>query len=168
MKKCVIAGLNFPPSQFQFHVQYMLLPLLPFQYSMYLAGAHFTEGRFFPVEYVKAVLQLDIKMDVNMDTPVEDIMQHFEGLGVSYKDMHAECFQRAKEMQLEIGNWSPEDFSGTILGDEVVGIDSDKKSLVAADKNTLQNYGRPYTESGKSAGTYYKFAKEARIPHLDA
>ena len=36
----------------------MLPPLLPFQYRMYLDGQHFTHSRFFPLEYIKAVLAL--------------------------------------------------------------------------------------------------------------
>lgn len=34
----VIAGCNFPPSQFQLHIQYFMMPFLPFQYKMYLDG----------------------------------------------------------------------------------------------------------------------------------
>ena len=35
----VVAGLNFPPSQYQLHLQYMLPPLTPFHYGLYRAGA---------------------------------------------------------------------------------------------------------------------------------
>ena len=59
MRSHVIAGCNFPPSQFQLHIQYILPPHLPFQYRMYLDGQHYTHKRFFPLEYIKAVLALD-------------------------------------------------------------------------------------------------------------
>jgi hypothetical protein len=31
----VIAGLNFPPSQYQLHLQYLLPPLLPFHVGLF-------------------------------------------------------------------------------------------------------------------------------------
>ena len=44
----VACGFNYPPSQYQLHLQFMLPPFLPFQHLMYLVGNHFTKGRFFP------------------------------------------------------------------------------------------------------------------------
>ncbi len=38
LKKHVCAGFNYPPSQYQLHLQFMLPPFLPFQYSLYLQG----------------------------------------------------------------------------------------------------------------------------------
>jgi hypothetical protein len=52
LKGHVCAGLNYPPSQYQLHVQFILPPLLPFHYHLYQRGTHFTHKRFFPVEYV--------------------------------------------------------------------------------------------------------------------
>jgi hypothetical protein len=43
----VIAGFNYPPSQYQLHLQFMLPPFIPFHYQQYLNGLHFTPGRFF-------------------------------------------------------------------------------------------------------------------------
>jgi len=53
----VAAGMNFPPSQFQLHLQYMLLPLLPSHFALFKSGNHFTDRRFFPLEYLYTVLR---------------------------------------------------------------------------------------------------------------
>lgn len=53
-------------------MQYILPPLLPFQYQMYLDGQHFSHGRFFPLEYIKALLSLDEAVSAapaRVDTP---------------------------------------------------------------------------------------------------
>lgn len=39
---------------------------------------------------------------------------------------------------------------------EAVNVDA----IAAADKMTLQNYGRPYDAAGKPTGTFYKYAKK--------
>jgi len=44
----VAAGFNYPPSQYQLHLQFMLPPFVPNHYQQYLNGLHFTAGRFFP------------------------------------------------------------------------------------------------------------------------
>ena len=47
----MIVGLNFPPSQYQLHLQFMLPPLMPFHWKLYKEGVHFTPGRFFPLAH---------------------------------------------------------------------------------------------------------------------
>ena len=39
-----------------------------------------------------------------------------------------------------------------------------KDAVVAADKSTLQSYGRPYSAAGKPTGTYYRYARAERVP----
>jgi hypothetical protein len=38
----IAAGFNYPPSQYHLHLQFILPPLLPFQYALYLQGAYNT------------------------------------------------------------------------------------------------------------------------------
>jgi hypothetical protein len=54
IKSIIAAGFNYPPSQYQLHLQFMVLPLTPFHFSAYLKQHHYTKGRFFPVEYALA------------------------------------------------------------------------------------------------------------------
>lgn len=76
--RMVCAGFNYPPSQYQLHLQFIMLPLLPFQYEQYLRGIHFTHGRFFPLQYVRAVLALDAPMAIDDNTPIESIINYFK------------------------------------------------------------------------------------------
>lgn len=55
----VVRGLNFPPSQFQLHLQFLLPPLTPYHWGLHRAGKHFSAGRFFPFSFlVKALAAL--------------------------------------------------------------------------------------------------------------
>lgn len=56
-------GYNYPPSQNQLHIHYMLPVLIPHQYMLYLQGVHFTHMRFFPTSYVDKVLAQLVESD---------------------------------------------------------------------------------------------------------
>jgi len=164
----VAAGFNYPPSQYHLHLQFMLPPFTPFHYQQYLNGLHFTPGRFFPIEYVIAILQLNIPYEVKEDTPVEDIVKFYEEKGISYDKIHRECYIRYGNSHLELSNYNPGDFEGVIIGNKFYKFASDGnleetqediKGIIEKDKNLLQNYGRPY-QAGKPTGSYYKYAKK--------
>lgn len=55
----------------------MLPPFLPYHYRLYLDGLHFTFERFFPLEYLRKVLELEEVYKVTDVTPIEDIIAHF-------------------------------------------------------------------------------------------
>lgn len=165
LAKHVIAGFNYPPSQYQLHLQYMLPPFLPFQYYQYLKGLHFTKGRFVPVEYALAVLELGVPYPVTMDTTLEAIFDFYKARGVDYYAIWEYEYKRYGESHKVLANWQREDFSHVFSNgkayrgkDAVEGVDEAKTQ--ANDKLVLQNYGRPY--EGKPTGTYYKFAKRNR------
>ena len=71
---------------------------------MYLDGQHLTHGRFFPLEYIKAVLALGERVDVTMDTPVEALIERFRDR-VDYDSMHASCYARVETGQQLLANW---------------------------------------------------------------
>lgn len=166
--KHVIAGFNYPPSQYQLHLQYMLPPFLPFQYYQYLKGLHFTKGRFVPIEYALAVFELGVPYPVTLDTPLEALFDFYKARGVDYNAIWEYEYKRYGDSHKALANWNKEDFSYVFAdgkayrGKEVVvGVDESKTQN--SDKLALQNYGRPYdTKDGKPTGTYYKFAKRAR------
>lgn len=173
LKSHVIAGFNYPPSQYQLHIQFHLPPLLPFQYHLYLKGVHYTKGRFFPLEYARKILELGESLQVTDETPIEEIMDHFEKKGVSYDRIYSACFARYGDSHRLLANYSASDFGGLIFDqhDSFVPFKDDKNSLFelntesddikkiqSKDKEALQNYGRPYQE-GKPSGSYYKLAK---------
>jgi len=164
LRKHVVCGCNFPPSQFHLHIQYMMLPLIPFQYHMYRNGAHYTFKRFFPLSYIKAVLQLNEPIQVTMEMPVDDIIAHFDARGVSYADMHKAMYDSVETSHQLLANWRADDFETVIDGETVVGRETSKGEMVGTDKAVLQMYGRPYSDKGRPSGTYYKFARTERVP----
>jgi len=169
MLRYVISGLNFPPSQFQLHLQFMLPPLMPFHYHMYLNARHFTLERFFPVEYILNALSsltAPIKGAKDMDI-VRLIELVTEKTGVNYYKYHSECYARYGSSHQELAAWDPEDFERVIVNSEIVCRANDmspyeKQDLTAVKKEDalgLQNYGRPFV-NGRPSGTFYKYAKK--------
>jgi len=173
----VAAGFNYPPSQYQLHLQFMLPPFTPFHYQQYLNGLHFTPGRFFPIEYVLSILSLNLPYDVKEDTPVEEIIAYYETKGVSYDKIHRDCYQRYGASHLDLANYAKQDFEGVIIGNkyyqfgndgsQLVETQEDIKGIIEQDKNMLQNYGRPYSNAGKPYGSYYKFAKKVEENNVE-
>jgi len=172
LRSHVIAGFNYPPSQFQLHMQFMLPPLTPFHYFQYLLGTHYTEGRFFPVEYARQVLALNEPFpNLNENTSVEEIFAFFKTKGVDYHQIHAQCYARYGESHRLLANFNPDQFEGISTSDNkffqftnTIGTlnetSLDPKQIQTQDKTTIQNYGRPYTSDNKTTGSYYKYAKQ--------
>lgn len=169
IRKNVISSFNFPPSQFQLHVQWLVPPLVPFQHYMAEIRNHFHEGRGFPLTYVRKILALNKPYDVVKDTPIEMIMEYYKGLGIDYKVEWTEWYEKVcLASTLSFQNWNADDFSHVVqdniiynfiaedgqvkLCERADGVDL--KGLQEADKKILQNYGRPYGVGGKPSGTY--------------
>jgi len=182
IKSCVIAGFNYPPSQYQIHLQFMLPPFLPFHYHLYLNGMHFTYGRFFPIEYARAVLEYLIKegksYPVKEDTSPQEINEHFTKTAkISYDEIHTAQYARYGKVHQQLTNWDPKDFQYIVVLDKLFHLENvgggvskigkpaegDVKDITNKDKAILQNYGRPLV-GGKPSGTYYKFS---RVPGSD-
>lgn len=168
----VISGLNFPPSQFQLHLQFMLPPMMPFHYHMYLQGLHFSLERFFPVEYMlEALNSLKEPLVGAKNMPIEKIINIVnEMTGVNYYKYHSDCTTRYGRSHRELAAWDPDDFDRVIVNGEEICKASDltpyhKQDLAAVKKEDtlgLQNYGRPF-DQGRPTGTYYKYHKTAPL-----
>lgn len=72
-KPYVLDGLNLPPSQFQLHIQCMLLPLLPQHAALLERAQHFTVERFFPTEYIVALLEAVAKAQSTVPREVDGV-----------------------------------------------------------------------------------------------
>lgn len=171
-RELVVAGLNYPPSQYQLHLQFMLPPFLPFQWRQCLADVHFTPERFFPIRFVREVLDHLISTgetySFEPDTPVTATIAHFKEKGLDYGTIHAAEVQRFFDSHRKLAQFDPAAFQYVTVGDQVFDMSGDApkpvevaaNDVVNADKTALQNYGRPYGENGRPGGTYYKFAKK--------
>ena len=78
LRSHVVCGCNFPPSQFQLHLQFFLMPWLPSHYKAFTAGAALTHRRWFPVKYIKGLLSLNQPMAVELDTALDEIFAVFD------------------------------------------------------------------------------------------
>jgi len=169
LKYHLCCGCNYPPSQYQLHLQFMLPPFLPNHWMMFLKDLHFTYERFFPIEYIRSVLSLNIPLNVEEETKIEDVIAFYNGKGVNYQQIWRDCYTRYAESHKTLSNWSPDDFEGIIVADTFCSIKenivipegpADLKTIQNLDKLVLQNYGRPYNEAGKPTGGYYEYSKD--------
>lgn len=172
IRRKIIRSFNFPPSQFQLHIQWIVPPLLPFQHFMAESRNHFHEGRAIHMEYVRECLALDRPLHVDRNTPIDEIFAHFAGHGVVYKESWDKFYQESLQATMDVQNWNCDDFQYVVQDGKVhafsvvenaVQIGAVVEGLNAADVQTkdkavLQNYGRPYTADGKpgSRSTYTK------------
>jgi hypothetical protein len=169
IRKNIMASFNFPPSQFQLHVQWIVPPMMPFHHHMTENKNHYVEGRAFPLTYVRKVLALNQPYKVTKDTPIEDITAYYDKLGVDYKKEWSTWFEEiCLKGDLSFQNWEPDCFEYVVqdgkaygfrtvdgkieLGD--VNADAVPTTLQAKDKLLIQNYGRADDVAGKPTGTY--------------
>jgi hypothetical protein len=172
----LLCGFNYPPSQYQLHLQFFAPVLLPFQHSQFLRGIHFTCKRFFPYDYVAACLAAALQADTLLppslladETDIEVIIDYFSAHhGVHYCSFHQQFLSNFAASSRRFSSWKSDDFDGIIVSGGGEGdvfyadgrvADGDSKLLVERDKLKLQNYGRPYTSDGRPQGTYYSFPK---------
>lgn len=171
-----LAGFNFPPSQYQLHVQFMCPVLMPHQRYLYQRGVHFTKGRFFPISYVVKCLEFAAGTPLPMSlldesTDIGEIVKYFvDTHALDYDKEHAATYEEAGQLYEKYANWANFDFeivapeSGDMCIRPNGSADPAKpdaaaaKKLIDDDKAALQNYGRPYKD-GKPRGTFYSFPK---------
>jgi hypothetical protein len=163
-----LCGMNYPPSMYQLHLQFIHPPLLPFQYAAAREENHFHYGRFFSLEYLQAALGLGdkAKMVINEYTDIQAIIDKMNALGVNYDSFQINCLRKCRRLQEKFKAWDEADFSSCVVNGKVfprVGdnapTSSDPAAMQVEDKKILQNYGRPYNEKGQPSGTFYKHAK---------
>eukprot|EP00928_Gymnodinium_smaydae_P071482 TRINITY_DN55048_c0_g1_i1.p1 TRINITY_DN55048_c0_g1~~TRINITY_DN55048_c0_g1_i1.p1 ORF type:complete len:247 (+),score=24.61 TRINITY_DN55048_c0_g1_i1:182-922(+) len=164
LRSLVCAGFNFPPSQYQLHLQYLLPPFVPHQFQMLNEGKSFVYGRFFPVEYVRDVLRKALAGQnvpgIDAEVDIETIVAHFDALGVVYKDIHNSFVQKVKESHRILSNWQPSHFRYRLTTAGVVdprtgqSVDVDYRDVLREDLLVLQNYGRPFLDE-KPCGSFY-------------
>lgn len=164
-----LCGMNYPPSVYQLHLQFIHPPILPFHYAQARDENHFHHGRFFPLEYLRAALEKgdDARISITETTDIQEIIQKMNGLGVNYDEFQIRLLRRARRLQERFKPWKEEDFECVVVNGKVFSLQGfreealDAKVLHAEDTKALQNYGRPYDkESQKPTGQYYRYAKE--------
>jgi hypothetical protein len=174
----VLAGFNFPPSQWQLHLQFILPPYGPFHGVLLNEGKHTDKDRFLPFDFVKECLEVLEGKDANISLSE---METFSGkqlveclhqrTGVDYYKNYYAAVSDVKLNDALCGNWKSEDFEFVVVDKRVVlpvsaldrGITESTEGwaqceitpseLQKRDKQTIQSYG-------KGMGLqYYSFAK---------
>ena len=160
LRSHVVCGCNFPPSQFQLHLQFFLMPWLPSHYKAFTDGA-LPRRRWFPLKYIKGLLSLNQPMAVELDTSLDEIFEVFDSQ-LSYDDAFDQEVARVAASHKALANWRPADFAAAVDGDAVVqGSVPDgqtAKELLDADRKLLHSSG--------PVKTYYKFARTDRVPEF--
>merc|ERR1712166_1476965 len=152
-------------------------------FTMTKQQKHFGHGRFFTHEYIRAVLATQVAMPFDDSTLGEQVIEFYKQHGVDYDVIHERALQKFVDSHELLANWSASDFTyiATNKGDgaetlvpineEVDPVAGDAEAVnkmvgevQKGDKDRLQNYGRPYQESGSPSGTYYSFARAADAP----
>lgn len=162
------AGMNFPPSQQQLHLQYVHGPMLPFQYAVFKDGLHLQYKRFFPVQFLLDSLAAGdkVRLDVHENTDIEEIIQMAAVVGVDYDSYWSQMCAQVNTIQESCSPWREADFMYRIVGKNVYDAQTGQelpelnvKAIQAADVKRLQSYGCGATEPGRCC--YYPFAKRA-------
>lgn len=170
LRKHVVAAFNLPPSQYQIHMQYMLLPLTPAHVGVLRKGAHFVKGRHFPMAYVVAALRAFIKAGEALpkagDMKPSQLIEAIARKGIDYDAAHSKDLADMHRSNAFLANYDPADFSYACIDGKMCNKDTGRpvegapsaKDIDGADKLALQGYGRPYL-GGKPGGVYYSYAR---------
>jgi len=153
VQELAVLGFNFPPSMFQLHLQVQHGPLFPFHDVKLRQGSHYNFGRFYPFEYMRRALELGdaVRMDIDDNTKIEDVVAKVTENGIHYDKMHAAMIEKAKRLAKRFPVWKKEDFEYTVTPDgKVVSNDTgeavpdiDVAALQTEDSKAMKNYAKP-------------------------
>jgi len=111
---------------------------------------------------------------VTDDTGIDEIIAHFDRLGVNYDSHHIAFLRNARVQQQKCAGWSDSDFELLVVNGQAISTaskaptDADPKAIMKEDEKKIQNYGWPHVD-GRPAGTYYKFPKKpGEVPFFPA
>lgn len=163
LQDMVILGFNFPPSVFQLHLQFMHLPCFPFHEVQARKGNHWHFGRFFPFEYIRKALACgdNVRMDVDIDTSIEDVISNIAAQGIPYEAEHASMMGKFERSSKRFDVWRADDFEYEVCEGVVTSTrtghqvpDANPVDIQKQDNARMKNYGRPRC-------SYYRYIKQA-------
>jgi hypothetical protein len=166
-----ISGFNYPPSQSQLHLQFAVTPLFPWQRVGLDNGVHCTARRFFPVEFVLALLESGYRLPdpkastlPEVDVLLDDVLRKVR---LDYDEFLATALRRYKQVNDERVTrwWDRTDFAyrvspdADLVRDAATGADVTSTAptlpdILKADKKSMPNYGRP-DDGSAVRGVYY-------------
>eukprot|EP01060_Flectonema_neradi_P037706 TRINITY_DN7670_c3_g1_i2.p1 TRINITY_DN7670_c3_g1~~TRINITY_DN7670_c3_g1_i2.p1 ORF type:complete len:301 (+),score=50.44 TRINITY_DN7670_c3_g1_i2:262-1164(+) len=155
----IACGFNTPPSQYQLHLQFILVPIIPFQAAQFLRGVHFTKNRFVPIDYTIDALSAcaDAGKLFPPETELSKIIDTVKEINkeVDYEIYWSRLYEKCENLQAKHSNWPASNFTQELTID-----DASAAEVANNDKLLLQSYGRPYVDGKFCANNHYSFAKE--------
>jgi len=173
----VFAGFNYPPSQCQLHLQFILPPYVPYHSVLLSEGKHGDLGRFFPYKFLVRVLETAVERSTTV--PIEEIEKMTgtrlaeylsEKFGVDYSAYFEACVRQNERVSDFCANWDSNDFEYVVIDKRIVvrkdtgqvesGISA--VDLIKKDQGVFQSYGKQHKKSeGEGVKLqYYSFARE--------
>lgn len=172
VKRYVFSGFNFPPSQCQLHLQFIIPPYVPYHAVLLAEGKHSDFERFFPFDFVRECLVglLEIGERIRFEkiehlSGRELIALIHEKLPLNYHRAYHESLSRHRNNNSLLSNWDRRDFRFIVMdkaqvlpisddeGSAIPIYDSKPADIQTCDKTVITSYG-------KGIGMqYYSFAK---------
>ena len=182
VKENVLCGFNYPPSQCQLHLQFILPPYVPYHAVLLATGKHSEMERFFVYEYVKECLEQlvsrRIKLEISeiRDLNGRELIALMKSIvNADYYYAYHKAIRLHKKNENQFSNWNQNDFEFVIVdrrivlpvsvldGREAIPANQMKVSdLVKQDRITITSYG-------KGLGMqYYTYAKNpGQVQHWE-
>jgi len=178
VRQNVLCGCNYPPSQCQLHLQFILPPYVPYHAVLLAEGKHSDMERFFIFDYIRECLEIMIERGNRV--PIGDI-EHLTGrelistlrkmLGTDYYKSFYDAMKQHKENDKRFANWKKEDFEYIVVDKKVVlpvnvmngdpsgQTDTKASDLLKRDKKTISSFGKGL---GLQYYTHFKQPGEVR------
>jgi hypothetical protein len=162
VRQSVVCGCNYPPSQHQLHLQFILPPYLPYHAVLLAEGKHTEIERFFPLEYIRKCLEELINSgssfaisDLSNLSGKEIISLLNDTVGTDYYKIYVETVQQQKAIDRAFRNWHSEDFQFAVIdkeivvpltaferGDVIPDLRYTPAELLNKDRATISSYGK--------------------------
>lgn len=154
----VFAGFNYPPSQCQLHLQFILPPYMPYHAVLLEEGKHGSVNRFFTYEYIVRALEVLVyRGEVIRLSEIDGLSgEHLvdtinKRANLDYKVSFTEAMNRQKANDAKLSNWKQSDFKYLVarIGNDKIclplrdpdnSVDADK--ITRHDKKVLESYGK--------------------------
>ena len=156
----LILGVNYPPSQFQLHVQCIMPPLTPNHYRMYLEGKPLLPRGASSRWHTSSSSSRSTSPWRSPPTPPSTRLYSATRLAPRTTTSTPGATTPWAPPTASSPTGSSTDFA---LRVEPAAADS-SSDVFARDKLVLQGYGRPYGPDGKPSGTHYLYAREEACP----
>jgi hypothetical protein len=157
-------GFNYPPSQYQIHLQFIIPPYTPYHRVLFDEGKHGNLNRFFTFDFIRKVLLFLEKSNQVIDVGEieeisgENLVQfiHRKTLTtIDYYEHFRNAMRKHRRNNESFSNWKECDFRGLVerLTYDQVSPEFDK--TLRNDKRVLESYGK-----GPLGLQFYSFAKK--------